>query len=204
MASQNCLVLTEFAKRAAPFNNWLDGAREDLVDMFIVHTTEEIQGLIDAHEQFKSTLGEADREFQGIMSLSNEASHLATQYSLLNENPYTTLQVSPPQLQHALIILVLLHASCLDYQGSTIDYKWSEVKQLVPTRDQTLHSEMVKQQNNERLRRTFAQKANVVGPWIEKHLGKLCRSDIFVSSAFLQFSRELHVCVYDVNDVNLS
>ena len=28
----------EFAKRAAPFNNWLDGTREDLVDMFIVHT----------------------------------------------------------------------------------------------------------------------------------------------------------------------
>ena len=43
----------EFAKRAAPFNNWLDGACEDLVDMFIVHTIEEIQGLIDAHNQFK-------------------------------------------------------------------------------------------------------------------------------------------------------
>ena len=26
-----------------PFNNWMDGAKEDLVDMFIVHTTEEIQ-----------------------------------------------------------------------------------------------------------------------------------------------------------------
>ena len=43
----------EFAKRAAPFNNWLDGTREDLVDMFIVHTLDEIQGLIDAHAQFK-------------------------------------------------------------------------------------------------------------------------------------------------------
>ena len=37
------MFIIEFAKRAAPFNNWLDGAREDLVDMFIVHTTEEIQ-----------------------------------------------------------------------------------------------------------------------------------------------------------------
>ena len=46
----------EFAKRAAPFNNWLDGTREDLVDMFIVHTLEEIQGLIDAHAQFKVIL----------------------------------------------------------------------------------------------------------------------------------------------------
>lgn len=43
----------EFAKRAAPFNNWLDGTREDLVDIFIVHTVEEIQGLIDAHSHFK-------------------------------------------------------------------------------------------------------------------------------------------------------
>ena len=46
----------EFAKRAAPFNNWLDATREDLVDMFIVHTLEEIEGLIDAHAQFKVIL----------------------------------------------------------------------------------------------------------------------------------------------------
>lgn len=62
--------------------------------MFIVHTTEEIQGLIDAHEQFKSTLGEADREFQAIMALYTESSRLAAQYNLLNENPYTSLTVS--------------------------------------------------------------------------------------------------------------
>lgn len=33
----------EFAKRAAPFNNWMEGAMEDLQDSFIVHTIEEIQ-----------------------------------------------------------------------------------------------------------------------------------------------------------------
>jgi hypothetical protein len=26
-----------------PFNNWMEGAKEDLVDMFIVHTMAEIQ-----------------------------------------------------------------------------------------------------------------------------------------------------------------
>lgn len=26
-----------------PFNNWMEGAKEDLVDMFIVHTMSEIQ-----------------------------------------------------------------------------------------------------------------------------------------------------------------
>merc|ERR1719319_1964553 len=67
----------EFAKRAAPFNNWLDGTREDLVDMFIVHTLEEIQGLIDAHAQFKATLGEADKEFTTIITLIHDCEQFA-------------------------------------------------------------------------------------------------------------------------------
>ena len=33
----------DFAKRAAPFNNWMDSAMEDLEDMFIVHTIKEIK-----------------------------------------------------------------------------------------------------------------------------------------------------------------
>ena len=137
----------DFAKRAAPFNNWLDGAKEDLLDMFIVHSIEEIQDLVEAHEQFKGTLGEADKEFNSIMSLANEVQRLSQQYGLqIQENPFTT--VSP----------------------SDISNKWGEVKQLVPKRDRTLHDERIKQENNERLRRQFAQKANVVGPWIENQL----------------------------------
>lgn len=33
----------EYAKRAAPFNNWMEAAMEDLQDMFIVHTVEEVE-----------------------------------------------------------------------------------------------------------------------------------------------------------------
>lgn len=36
-------LFLEFAKRMAPFNNWMEGAMEDLQDMFIVHTIEEVQ-----------------------------------------------------------------------------------------------------------------------------------------------------------------
>ncbi|XP_013778077.1 alpha-actinin-like [Limulus polyphemus] len=138
----------EFAKRAAPFNNWLDGAREDLVDMFIVHTMDEIQALIDAHEQFKQTLGEADKEHKAIIALSQEVQTIATQYQIPGgiENPYTTIT------------------------STTITNKWGEVKQLVPKRDQILQTEMMRQQSNERLRRKFAEKANVVGPWIEHQI----------------------------------
>ncbi|KAK2508244.1 hypothetical protein MC885_018053 [Smutsia gigantea] len=50
----------EFARRASPFNNWLDGAVEDLQDVWLVHSVDETQGLLTAHEQFKATLPETD------------------------------------------------------------------------------------------------------------------------------------------------
>jgi actinin alpha len=138
----------EFAKRAAPFNNWLDGAREDLVDMFIVHTMEEIQGLMTAHEQFKATLGEADKEFNLIVGLVREVENIVATQKIPGglENPYTTLT------------------------AADLTRKWSDVRTLVPQRDNTLASELRKQQNNEMLRRQFAEKGNNVGPWIERQM----------------------------------
>ena len=44
------------------------------------------------------------------------------------------------------------------------------MKQLVPKRDQTLQDELMRQQRNEGLRRKFAEKANGVGPWIERNI----------------------------------
>lgn len=146
----------EFARRAAPFNNWLDGAKEDLVDMFIVHTVEEIQRLNDSHDQFKLTLNEADKEFNAIIGLSNEVIRISQQYGITGgyENPYSFIT------------------------GQDLANRWHEVKQLVPDRDQTLHNELLRQQNNERLRRAFAQKANVVGQWIERHLDAIASAAV--------------------------
>lgn len=45
-----------------------------------------------------------------------------------------------------------------------------QVQQLVPLRDQSLMEENARQQNNERLRRQFAQQANVIGPWIQNKM----------------------------------
>lgn len=36
-------LFLEFAKRSAPFNNWMEGAMEDLQDMFLVHSVDEVQ-----------------------------------------------------------------------------------------------------------------------------------------------------------------
>uniref|UniRef100_A0A7N8YIS9 Actinin alpha 3b n=1 Tax=Mastacembelus armatus TaxID=205130 RepID=A0A7N8YIS9_9TELE len=83
----------EFAKRAAPFNNWMDGAMEDLQDMFIVHSIEEIQSLITAHDQFKATLPEADKERMATLGIHNEILKIAQTYGikLSGINPYTNL-----------------------------------------------------------------------------------------------------------------
>lgn len=138
----------EFAKRAAPFNNWLDSAREDLVDMFIVHTVEEIQRLISAHEKFKSTLGETDQEYVSIIDLSDQVKNIVGQNEIPGglENPYTTLT------------------------SDEIQNKWQDLRALIPKRDQELSQELLRQERNEDLRRKFAEKANVVGPWIENQM----------------------------------
>ncbi|KAL3873103.1 hypothetical protein ACJMK2_036261 [Sinanodonta woodiana] len=159
----------DYAKRAAPFNNWLDGAKEDLMDMFIVHSTEEIQALGDAHEQFKNTLPEADKEFNAIIGLANEVTRLSQSIGITKvENPYTT--VHPQDLAH----------------------KWSDVKQMVPMRDKVLQDEMIKQQNNERLRRQFAAKANVVGPWIENQLDAVASIGIQMKGSLEDQLNKLH------------
>lgn len=139
----------------------MDGAREDLVDMFIVHSIEEIQGLITAHDQFKATLGEADKEYNLIVGLVRDVEGLVNQYQIANglENPYTTLT------------------------SRDLSSKWSDVKTLVPARDQTLAMELKKQQNNEMLRRQFAEKANNVGPWIEKQMDAVAAIGMAISGS---------------------
>ncbi|XP_032882745.1 alpha-actinin-1 isoform X4 [Amblyraja radiata] len=146
----------EYAKRAAPFNNWMEGAMEDLQDTFIVHTIEEIQGLITAHEQFKATLPEADRERQAILGIHNEVSKIVQTYhvNVAGSNPYTAIS---PQ----------------DING-----KWETVRQLVPQRDHALTEENARQQSNERLRKQFATQANVIGPWIQTKMGEIGRISI--------------------------
>ncbi|VDO79496.1 unnamed protein product [Haemonchus placei] len=142
----------DFAKRAAPFNNWLDGAREDLADLVIVHEMREIQELCSAHDQFKSTLGDADKEFASISAIEKEIERLVEAHDLDREllrNPYT------------------------DLAAADIRRKWGEVQQAVPRRDGQLQSELRRQQNNERLRTVFADKANQVGPWLERELERV-------------------------------
>ncbi|XP_028607994.1 alpha-actinin-1 isoform X3 [Grammomys surdaster] len=146
----------EYAKRAAPFNNWMEGAMEDLQDTFIVHTIEEIQGLTTAHDQFKATLPDADKERLAILDIHNEVSKIVQTYhvNMAGTNPYTT--ITPQE----------------------INGKWDHVRQLVPRRDQALSEEHARQQHNERLRKQFGAQANVIGPWIQTKMEEIGRISI--------------------------
>ncbi|XP_023600318.1 alpha-actinin-2 [Myotis lucifugus] len=168
----------EFAKRAAPFNNWMEGAMEDLQDMFIVHSIEEIQSLITAHEQFKATLPEADGERQSIMAIQNEVEKVIQSYNIRisSSNPYST--VTMDELRN----------------------KWDKVKQLVPIRDQSLQEELARQHANERLRRQFAAQANAIGPWIQNKMEEIARSSIQITGALEDQMNQLKQ--YEHNIIN--
>ncbi|KAG7239920.1 hypothetical protein INR49_003648 [Caranx melampygus] len=146
----------EYAKRAAPFNNWMEGAMEDLQDMFIVHNIEEIQGLITAHEQFKSTLSEANKEREAIQSIQAEVQKIAQSngIKLSGSNPYTT--ITP----------------------ESIDSKWEKAMAMVPLRDNALQEELNKQNSNDTLRAKFATQANAVGAFIQDKMEEIGRISI--------------------------
>uniref|UniRef100_A0A8C4HFP6 Actinin, alpha 2b n=1 Tax=Dicentrarchus labrax TaxID=13489 RepID=A0A8C4HFP6_DICLA len=154
-------LFLEFAKRSAPFNNWMEGAMEDLQDMFIVHTTEEVQSLIAAHEQFKATLPEADAERQAIMGIHSEVQKISQSYGIKANiiNPYSTITIEE-----------LLN-------------KWEKVKKLVPQRDGALQEEMARQHAHERLRRQFAAQANLIGPWIQARMEEIGRCSLEIGGA---------------------
>uniref|UniRef100_A0AAY4AXK6 Actinin alpha 3b n=1 Tax=Denticeps clupeoides TaxID=299321 RepID=A0AAY4AXK6_9TELE len=169
-------LFLEFAKRAAPFNNWMDGAMEDLQDMFIVHSIEEIQSLITAHDQFKATLPEADKERMATLGIHNEILKIAQTYGikLVAENPYTVLSI-----QH-------------------INNKWESVKQLVPMRDQMLQEEVARQQSNERLRRQFAAQSNIIGPWIQTKMEEISHVSIDIAGSLEEQMSSLKQCEQNI------
>uniref|UniRef100_A0A3B3TJQ8 Actinin alpha 3b n=1 Tax=Poecilia latipinna TaxID=48699 RepID=A0A3B3TJQ8_9TELE len=168
----------EFAKRAAPFNNWMDGAMEDLQDMFIVHSIEEIQSLITAHDQFKATLPEADKERMATVGIHNEILKIAQTYGikLSGINPYTNLS------------------------QQDINTKWETVKHLVPLRDQMLQEEVARQQGNERLRRQFAAQANIIGPWIQTKMEEISHVSVDIAGSLEEQMNSLKQ--YEQNIIN--
>uniref|UniRef100_A0AAY5ECF6 Actinin, alpha 2b n=1 Tax=Electrophorus electricus TaxID=8005 RepID=A0AAY5ECF6_ELEEL len=165
-------LFLEYAKRSAPFNNWMEGAMEDLQDMFIVHSVEEVQSLVAAHEQFKATLPEADGERQAILGILQEVQKIIQSYGIRGNltNPYST--ISPEDILS----------------------KWDKVKKLVPQRDSSLQEELARQHANERLRRQFATQANLIGPWIQTRMEEIGRCSLEMGGGLEDQMTQLKQC----------
>jgi len=134
----------EFAKKASPFSNWMDGAKEDLMDLFSVHTIEEVNDLKDAQDSFKANMPAAESEFVTIQKLVTDVAALTQE-----DNPYASVKFED------------------------LSRKWREVLELIPKRDALLQQETITQQSNERLRVQFAQQANSVHEWIKQKRDRL-------------------------------
>ncbi|KAM3859654.1 alpha-actinin-2 [Diretmus argenteus] len=162
-------LFLEFAKRSGPFNNWMEGAMEDLQDIFIVHTVDEIQSLVSAHEQFKSTLSEADSERKSILSLYSEVQKISQSYGLSSDltNPFSC--ITPAELTT----------------------KWDKVKRLVPQRDSCLQGELTRQIAKEGMRRQFAAQANIIGPWMQTRMEELSRISVDVGGSLEEQMNQL-------------
>lgn len=152
----------EFAKKATVFNNWLESTQDDLVDLFIVHSIDEIQSLINAHEAFKRSLGEAEQAFSDLVNIEKEIQKIIQQNHAtgVGKNPYSIITLQD------------------------VTDRWRAVNELVPARNAKLQDELSRQQSNENLRRQFATKANTVGQWLETRLDTL--ATISVSKGTLE------------------
>ncbi|CAH8506670.1 unnamed protein product [Schistosoma intercalatum] len=137
----------DFAKRAAPFNNWMEQTEEDLRDTFIVHTMPEVERLIAAHQTFENTLDEAENESRQLQLCAQKVEEIASEYKLVNatQNPYTNIE--PHELPQ----------------------RWNMIRELTQKRSALLHRERERQLANEKLRREFAQKAEAFNSSIETH-----------------------------------
>ena len=109
-------------------------------------------------------MGEADKEFTTIITLIHDCEQFAKQYNVPGAtiNPYTNLTGKDVQSKwNEVKTLVPQRDQTLFILYSKLMHIF-QVKTLVPQRDQTLQDELKKQENNEALRRQFAEKSNQV------------------------------------------
>jgi len=130
------LFLT-FAKKASSFNSWFENAEEDLTDPVRCNSVEEIKALRSAHDQFKASLSAAEADFNQLGALDEQIRSFN-----VGSNPYTW------------------------YSMSALDKTWQSLQQIIADRDDELAREQHRQEENDVLRKKFAQAANAFHGWL--------------------------------------
>jgi len=130
------LYLT-FAKKASAFNSWFENAEEDLTDPVRCNSVEEIMALREAHEQFKASLSAAEADFNQLAELDKQIKSFN-----VGSNPYTWFTME------------------------ALEDTWRNLTKIIRERDDELAREQLRQEENDVLRKQFAQAANAFHQWL--------------------------------------
>ncbi|KAL8606296.1 hypothetical protein ACOMHN_024191 [Nucella lapillus] len=130
------LYLT-FAKKSSAFNSWFENAEEDLTDPVRCNSVEEIRALREAHDQFKASLSAALSDFKQLEALDKQIKAFE-----VGPNPYTWFTMK------------------------TLEETWENLQKIIKERDTDLDREERRQEDNDQLRKQFAQAANAFHSWL--------------------------------------
>ncbi|CAH1785763.1 unnamed protein product [Owenia fusiformis] len=130
------LYLT-FAKKASAFNSWFENAEEDLTDPVRCNSVEEIRALREAHDQFKTSLSAAKTDFEQLADLDRKIKSFH-----VGPNPYTWFTME------------------------ALEDTWHNLQKIIKERDNELEREQQRQEENDILRKQYAEAANQFHRWL--------------------------------------
>merc|ERR1711981_453428 len=130
------LYLT-FAKKASAFNSWFENAEEDMTDPVRCNSVEEIRSLREAHKQFQASLSSANLDFEALAQLDKQIKSFN-----VGRNPYTWFTME------------------------ALEDTWRNLQKIIKERDSDLDKEALRQEQNGKLRKEFAQHANSFHSWL--------------------------------------
>merc|ERR1711994_1065018 len=130
------LYLT-FAKKASAFNSWFENAEEDMTDPVRCNSVEEIRSLREAHAQFQASLSSANADFESLAQLDKQIKSFN-----VGPNPYTWFTME------------------------ALSDTWKNLQPIIKERDSDLDKEALRQEQNDKLRKEFAQHANSFHSWL--------------------------------------
>uniref|UniRef100_A0A2A6CFM8 Spc-1 n=1 Tax=Pristionchus pacificus TaxID=54126 RepID=A0A2A6CFM8_PRIPA len=151
------LYLT-FAKKASTFNSWFENAEEDLTDPVRCNSLEEIRALREAHAEFQRSLTTAEEDFRQLQELDRKIKSFQ-----VGPNPYTWFTMD------------------------SLEETWRNLQKIIKERELELQKEHGRQEDNDAMRREFAQMMEANGT-LEEQLEMLKRraADIRTNRAQLK------------------
>lgn len=130
-------LFLQLTEKASSFNSWLKNSEEDLLEPTTCNSSYDIKMLKENHLQFQSSLTIAQNEFKQILSLDQQIKSFTNA-----KNPYTWHSIDS------------LHEI------------WANLQIIIKQRDNDLNIESIKQEKIDKLKRTFATKANTYNCWL--------------------------------------